>query len=101
MLTKLFLAIGDVSLGNDSFGIGSAFSAGFWSGLAEKALKIATTPSSAGGMAMMLVAAFVGIKLISMHRDPASKLDLFDLRWIVVPLIDLGLFVVGAKLLFF
>lgn len=85
------------SLGNDVLGAGEATKALTWTSLAEKALQ----PSGMGGMAAIATAAFLGWKIIEAHRDPASPMNLFELRWITVPLVDLALFAVGVKLLFF
>lgn len=89
------------SIGNDVLGLGEGAKAGFWAGLAEKVLKIATTPNAAGGMAMMVLSGALAAVMLWKHRDSNSKFDLSDLGPAAAAIVDIGMFFVGVKLAFF
>lgn len=95
-----FLAF-SISLGNDVLGGGKAAEAISWSNLAEKLLKAATTPSAVGGMAMILISAALAGLMAWKHTDANDKYDVFEPKNIAMAIVDVGVFFVGLKLLFF
>lgn len=63
-------------------------------------VKLLATPGGSGGVFLIVVSAFLAWKITQWHRDPGDKFDVTDLRYVTVPVLDLGLFGVGVMLLF-